>query len=383
MRIGVDATPVWGPPVGHYTYMVCLVRHLLALDPAHELHIYCRKEVPEAFRSLRDRARFTVFDLANRKLCEQWAIPRAARADRLDGLHMCWSHPLLYRGRSVVTVHGIEWLTHPGVPIHSRVNQLYYSSFVRMTCRRATRIIAISEFIKQAFMEHMGVAEDRIDVVHHGVDTDRYFRVTEEPLRERVRERYGLPERFVLFVGAMVANKNLDRLLRSFQRVAKERACRDVGLVIVGGEAWNSRPLQERARELGLEDRLTFTGYVPDEDLRTLYSLARVYAFPSLVEGFGLPVLESFACGTPVVTSKVTAMPEVAGDAALLVDPLDEEELAGALFRALTEEELRRELVRKGYERAQQFTWERTAQRTLAVYEKAFGRPSGPASRSG
>lgn len=372
MRIGIDGTAVWGPPVGQYTYMAYLIKYLLELNRHHDFTVFCRRKIPVEFESLSSKAKFKVCKFKNRKICEQLCIPLFSATEKVDLIHNCWTHPFLHKGKSVVTIHGLEWRTHPDIPLHSGVNTLYYRSTVERSSRRATRLIAISEFIKNAFVEHMAIPEEKIDVVYHGVDLDIYHKVRDTACLDRIKKHYGLPERFILFVGALVANKNLTRLVHALHRIRQESTLGDVGLVIVGVQAWNSASLQEMVHGLGLNDNVVFTGHVPQKDISALYSLADIYAFPSLVEGFGLPILEAFACETPVITSNVTAMPEVAGDAALLVDPLQTDEIADALSRLLRDSSLRRRLVTRGLARAKRFTWERTARKTLEVYERAL-----------
>ena len=370
MRIGLDGTPVWGPAVGQYTLMANLVRSLLSLETDHEFVVYCRRQMPDEFRHVSGRARYRVCGFKNRKMCEQISIPLYANRDRLDVLHTCWCRPFLYRGRNVFNIMGLEWRTHPDIPLHSRVNNWYYKTTIEATCRKADRLIAISNFMKETFVERMNVPEEKIDVVYLGVDLNTYRRITDVDILENLRQKHSLPSRFILFVGAMLANKNLNNIIRAFHSIKQQSDYKDVGLVIVGGPGWNSSPIPELVNRMGLGKSVIFTGFVPQEEIVGLYNLAAVYAFPSLVEGFGLPVLEAFACGTAVVTSNVTAMPEVAGDAAILVNPLNVEELAEAFHRILTDDTLRNDLIEKGLKRAQEFTWEKTAQETLRVYGK-------------
>lgn len=377
MLIGLDATPVWGPPVGQYTYMANLVKSLLSLETEHEFVVYCRREVPAEFPLDSDRATFRVCGFKNRKMCEQLSIPLHAGRDRPDVLHTCWCRPYLYRGKNVFNIMGLEWRTHPNVPLHSRLNNWYYKTTIESTCRRADRLIAISQFMKRTFVERMNVPADRIDVVYLGVDLNTYRRVGDVDGLRILRRKYSLPSRFILFVGAMLANKNLDNIIRAFHSIKQQRDYEDVGLVIAGGRGWNSTPIPKLVNKLGLEQSVVFTGFIPQADIVGLYNLATLYAFPSLVEGFGLPVLEAFACGTAVVTSNVTAMPEVAGDAAILVDPLNMAELADAFRRVLADDALRNDLAKRGLRRAQEFTWQRTAREMLKVYEKVLGMADG------
>jgi glycosyltransferase involved in cell wall biosynthesis len=370
MRFGLDGTPVWGPPVGQYTYMASLINSLVELETDHEFVVYCRREIPEEFNAIRNKASFHVCGFKNRKFCEQLSIPFYANRDGLDLLHTCWCRPYLYRGRNVFNIMGLEWRTHPGVALHSRVNNWYYKTTIESTCRKADRLIAISDFMRRTFVERMEIPEENISVVYLGVDLDMYYQVREQERLDAVREKYQLPERFMLFVGALLANKNLERVVRAFHALKKESRFKDLGFVVAGGKAWNSSPIYELVKELGLAEDVIFTGFIPQEDKLALYNLAEVYAFPSLVEGFGLPVLEAMACGTAVVTSNVTAMPEVAGDAAALVDPLNQEQLTEALRNVLADDTLRQDLVEKGLKRVHEFTWEKTARNMLKVYEE-------------
>jgi glycosyltransferase involved in cell wall biosynthesis len=370
MRFGLDGTPVWGPPVGQYTYMASLIKSMLQLESDHEFVVYCRREIPSELDAVRDRATYHTCGFKNRKFCEQLSIPYYANRDGLDLLHTCWCRPYLYRGCNVFNIMGLEWRTHPGVALHSRLNNWYYKTTIESTCKKADRLIAISDFMRRTFMERMGIPEEKIRVVYLGVDLDMYYQIKEEERLSTVREKYKLPSRFMLFVGALLANKNLERVIRAFHTLKQDSSFEDLGFVVAGGQAWNSSPIYGLVQELGLEDQIIFTGFIPQEDKLALYNMAEVYAFPSLVEGFGLPVLEAMACGTAVVTSNVTAMPEVAGDAAVLINPLEQEELTEALRKVLTDDALRADLVEKGLKRVHDFTWTKTAQNMLAVYEE-------------
>jgi len=371
MRVGLDGTPVWGSPVGQYTYMANLIKNIVLLGSNHDFTIYCRKVVPDEFRCILDRVTFKICKFKNRKMCEQISLPCFAYRDHVDLIHTCWIHPLIYRGKSVVTIHGLEWRTHPDVPIHSRISTLYYKTTIENTSRKATRLIAISKFIKQAFIDELHVPEEKIDVVYHGVNLSIYNRITDEEQLKKVKNKYNLPDRFILFVGAMVANKNLVRLIKAFQAIRNEPDNKDVGLVIAGIQTWNSKPIIELAKKLEIERHVTFAGFVPIEDMASLYTLSTLYAFPSIVEGFGLPILEAFACETAVITSNATAMPEVAGDAAILIDPYNVDDIADAMVKVLSDESLQKVMIKKGLERAKNFTWKKTAEKTLEVYKKA------------
>jgi glycosyltransferase involved in cell wall biosynthesis len=200
-----------------------------------------------------------------------------------------------------------------------------------------------------------------------------------------VRQKYDLPERFILYVGTIEPRKNLTALLEAYAALMERLsvcdlrpALSDVRLVIVGKKGWLYEGFFRRLHELGLEDRVLFTGYVPDEDLPAIYSAADLFVFPSLYEGFGLPVLEAMACGTPVIASNASSLPEVAGEAGIMIAPHDVRGLAEAMERLLMDKQLRAELRARGLERAKQFTWERAAAMTLEVYQDALTLTRGP-----
>jgi len=241
----------------------------------------------------------------------------------------------------------------------------------RLAARRARRLIAVSAHTAEEATRLLGVPLARIDVVYHGVDPA----FCPLPANEvaAFRQRRGLPERFVLFVGTLEPRKNLVRLVEAFARIRAGR----VGLVLAGGKGWLYDELFASVEALGLHEEVIFPGYVVDDELPLWYNAATVLAYPSVYEGFGLPVLEAQACGTPVLTSNVSSLPEAAGDGALTVDPYDVEALAAGLHRLLADEPLRLQLRERGLAHARQFSWPRTAQETARVYRRAMAKGEG------
>jgi glycosyltransferase involved in cell wall biosynthesis len=200
----------------------------------------------------------------------------------------------------------------------------------------------------------------------------RFSPVRQEERLQTVRSQYGLGPDFVLAVGNLQPRKNLLRLIKAFASVREQME--GIQLVVVGKAQWQASAVYETVKHMGLEGDVLFLGYVPDGDLMLLYNCARVFVYPSIYEGFGLPVVEAMACGTPVVTSNTSSLPEVAADAAILVDPHSEEQIADALRRVLLDPDLALSLSRKGLRRAKQFSWQQTAQDTVAVYQTVLGR---------
>ncbi len=267
--------------------------------------------------------------------------------------------------RTVVTVHDLAPLLFPGKRLG--LSQLAWQ-LAWKGALRARRLIAVSAFTRQMLIEHSRVSPERIVVIPEGVEPA--FRPLPEEAVEELRRRYALPDApLLLHVGHTQPRKNLEGLLHALA-IVRRRDSRVVLLQIGGVPTARQRALVE---SLGLRNAVHFLGPVSESDLIAFYNLADVFVFPSLYEGFGFPPLEAMACGTPVVASHAASLPEVVGDAGLLVDPRDPEAMAEAIYHVLQDAELAEELRRRGLERARQFTWERTARETLAVYEAMLG----------
>jgi len=268
--------------------------------------------------------------------------------------------PLLHPPRSVVTIHDLGYLAFPEA--HTARRRLELDLSTRWCLRAARRVIAISQATRNDLVRHYRADPERVAVVYHGLG--RAFRPLNDPQQiAAIRARYALDAPYFLYLGTIQPRKNLARLIDAFAR----SVARETLLVIAGRRGWLSEPIARRAAELGLTHRVRFPGYVPDADLPALLGGALAFVFPSLYEGFGMPVLEAMACGAPVLTSTTSALPEVAGDAALLVDPGDTDAIAAALGRLAADESLRADLRARGLARAAGFTWERCARDTLAV----------------
>jgi glycosyltransferase involved in cell wall biosynthesis len=271
----------------------------------------------------------------------------------------------------VVTIHDLAIVRFP------QKFRRWHRTFSRYLLPRVVRsvdaIVTVSEATKSDLVELLGVAPDRVSVIPCGISREFATLPNDHPRLEDVRRRYSLPKGYVITVGAIEPRKNLPRLLRALKLLATSRmGCADLTLLHVGPAGWLVDDVSQTLDELDLRDRVRFLGYVPNEDLAALYQLARVSVYPSLFEGFGLPVLEAMASGCPVVTSNCSSMPEVAGGAALLVDPTSEESIAEALARIWEDDALRRELIDKGRCRASSFTWESAARATLSLYDRVL-----------
>jgi glycosyltransferase involved in cell wall biosynthesis len=270
------------------------------------------------------------------------------------------------RYKRVVTVHDATVFLHPET--HTVFDNFLHRVYVPAGLRNLDAVITLSESAKQGLSQYLRLQPDRIHVVPLAADPS--FRPFQETYVDSVLARHQLERGFVLYVGALEPRKNVPTLLRAIARLRREIP--DVRLVIVGAPRWKFSAIPRVLDELDLRDAVRFTGYVADADLPALYSAAAAFCFPSLAEGFGLPIVEAMACGTPVVCSNVSAMPEVAGDAALLVEPTNPDAIASALRRVLQQPELADQLRERGLSRAAQFSWERTARKTLDVYSRVL-----------
>lgn len=276
--------------------------------------------------------------------------------------------PLVHPARSVVTIHDLGYLYFPQA--HTFRARQYLNLSTRFSATRASRVIAISQATKNDLGRHYAIPSAKIEVIYHGYDKQRFFPVEAEAARQAARARYNIgPGRFLLYVGTLQPRKNLLRLLEAYASLAGQPEFKDLQLVLAGKPGWLAQPILDRAAQLqtSFPGRLLLPGYLAENDLPLLLSAAEAFVFPSLYEGFGMPVLEALACGCPVVCSNSSSLPEVAGEAALYHHPLDTLSLASQLRRLLTRPGLRAEMVHKGLEQAARFSWEGAAYKTLQL----------------
>ncbi len=383
MLIGIDASRATAAHrTGTETYSLYLIRSLLAQRTAHQFRLYFNQSPPPGlFPGTADQC---VIPFA--RLWTHVRLSREMLSAPPDVL-LVPSHvlPLIHPQRSVVTVHDLGYLYYPEA--HTLFQNLYLRWSTRFNARSATRVLADSRATRKDLFRHFRIPEERVVVVYPGRD-EALEPVHDREILEAVQSRYGLSEPYFLYVGTLHPRKNLVRLVDAFAeltvRLQGLPASAGVGvagggatpkLVLAGGKGWLYREIFDRVRRLGLEDCVRFTGYVPDSDLAALLSGALAFAFPSLYEGFGFPVLEAMACGTPVICSNVSSLPEVAGDAALQVDPQDTEGWAAAMHQMLTDEGLRGKLVERGLKQVQNFSWQRCASQVLEVLEEVGRGP--------
>lgn len=282
-----------------------------------------------------------------------------------------FNHPVRYKKPFVVTVHDLTLGQFS--PETSWLKKKLYDYVIKRACEKSKLVLTVSEFSKKAIARAYNITPSKIAVTYNGIDHKRFVPISNMRHLKQIAKHYKIDGQFVLYVGQWADHKNLPRLLEAFKKVNNEVEHKDkYQLVIVGKPRQYYEGLKNKVKELGLQKRIVLPGFVEDDDLPSLYNAARLFAFPSLMEGFGIPPLEAMACGIPVISSDATSLPEVLGKAARYFNPENVEDITKALIDGLTNAKLREELVAKGLKQANQYNWDKTAQDTLEGYAKVL-----------
>ena len=298
-------------------------------------------------------------------LWDQLGVPWATRNRKLDIIfNPKFTVPFLHRAKKIFVLHGSEWFA---IPSHFRwCDRLYCRTVVPWYCRSADALITVAKKVKDDAVHYVRADPAKIFPIHNAIDPRQFHFIEDQARLAVVRSRYELPERFVLWVGQIESRKNVKRLLQAFAEVAREFPHR---LVIAGERRWSTGGELAELGALGLADRVRFLGWVSHADLPAIYRLAELFAFPSLYEGFGIPLVEAMACGCPVLTANTCAPPEVLDGAGCLVDPYDVRSIAAGLRMTLGDPALRAAMAARGLERAKEFSWEKCAREVLGVFD--------------
>jgi alpha-1,3-rhamnosyl/mannosyltransferase len=376
MRIGLDGQPLLKPKtgVGHYTLE--LARALAALRPEVSFELIAPDAIPVSIiRETETIPNLRVVSIKANALMRRWSsigLPRYMRRARLDLFHGTnYQVPLMNAKRNVLTVHDLSVFTHP------ETHDVRFARRARrrlpIMLRNASHIITPTVTIKDELISRFKLAPARITVTPEA-PRNSFFQMKLEDTAD-VRQRLGINSEFILFVGTIEPRKNLQTLLRAFERISRTTNHRSQ-LVLAGGAGWLTDDFDRHVRASDFQKRIRLTGYLRDEELRALYSSCKVFVYPSLYEGFGLPPLEAMACGAPVVASRIAPHEETLKDNARLVEPLDESALAKAIVDLLEDERARKSLAQAGLSHVTNFSWRQTAEMTWEVYEAVFANNS-------
>jgi glycosyltransferase involved in cell wall biosynthesis len=370
MRVALDAIPLVAAKTGIGHYTDALAQSLARIHTDHQYVLLSPFDF--AFHTgngTPSNLSKTFFPV--RSIFRKWwlaGLPAMLRISPLDVFHGTnYCIPVFSPCPTVVTIHDLSLFTQTHT--HESENVARGKRRIPLMARRATRIIAPSEWTKREIMEHLGIREDKIRVIFEAA------RATMKPLLPQeyraVAAKYQLDQPFLLYVGTIEPRKNLLTLIRSYNELLRTTKHRPQ-LVLCGGRGWLFDEVFKLVEELKLQEQVRFTGYVPDEDLPALYSAAAIFLYPSLYEGFGLPPLEAMACGTPTISSNASSLPEVVGKAGLTHDPNDWQALTGHIAKMLDDQATRQYFKQAGLEQAARFSWDRAARETQSIYDEVF-----------
>ena len=365
MKIGI-ITDETENPVGMGTYILNTVENILKTDKKNKYYLIHRKKEEHKIYSMADEIIIPYFPILPFSTYRNFIkMPKVLKKYNLDIIHHTTNlGPFIFKGlmpgkKNIQTIHDIIPLLFRNT--HEKAVKLAFKYFLPSIVKNADKIIAVSESTKRDLINTLGVPRDKIKVIYEGASN--IYR----PVKGNViKERFGT-ENYILYVGALEPKKNLITLIRAFSEAKKKGVKED--LVLVGKDGWKYKEVYDEIERLDLTADVLITGYVELKDLPYIYSSAKVFVMPSLYEGFGLPVLEAMSCGTPVITSDRGSFPEIVGNAGITIDALDSEKFADAISNVLDDKELSKKMRRKGLEQAKKFTWKRTAEETIKVYE--------------
>lgn len=383
MHIGIDAHAIGAQQGGNETYIRGVIRALAEVDGQNRYTVFLAE--PRAAEAWRDGfvRQFPNFEvqllprptpLVRVPLALAFELRRRPPGSQIDVLHVQYTAPPFCPVPVVATIHDLAFEHLPET--FTRRGSLQLKLTVRRTARKAARIATVSEYSRQDLLRTYNLPPEKVAVTYNGIEAHFTSQPDSANEAEDIRRRFGISRNFLLAVGSLQPRKNLVRLIRAYAKLRSERPSFAPQLVIVGRKLWLADEIFAEVRRqhidyLGADD-VILTGYVTDEDLPRLYRAATAFVYPSLFEGFGLPPVEAMACGTPVVTSNTSSLPEVTGDAALLIDPLDEQSLIGALLKITSDEALRARLREQGIAQAGKFTWRDAAKKTLQLYRESY-----------
>ena len=370
MHIGIDARLTYYSSGGISQYITQLIRALREIDQEDRFTIFQSRHGPKLFDDQLNFWQRPLWTPCHFRL-EQWTLPLELAFSDLDILHSPdFIPPFHRRCKAVITIHDLAFLRFP--KLLTEESDRYYRQ-IKRAVESADGIIAVSQSTRRDLAELLGVPAEHVDVIYHAAD-ERFRPLDDAQAAKEFCQEHDLPETFILWVGMLEPRKNLETLLKALAILRDREKGLSHKLIVAGAKGWLYESALNLVDELHLTNDVGFFGPASVADLLLLYNAAGLFVFPSLYEGFGFPPLEAMACGTPVVSSRTSSLPEVLGEAALYFDPLDAEALAEAIQRVAEDEELQKELIQRGLAQSAKFNWKKTAEQTLAVYRRVQGQ---------
>jgi glycosyltransferase involved in cell wall biosynthesis len=376
MKIGIEGQRLFREKK-HGMDMVALelIHNLQKLDTENEYLIFVKPDMDNT--CIQEAINFKIVELkgGSYPVWEQIALPRAAKAEGCDILH-CTSNtapvytniPLIITLHDIIYLEGIK-LGKQGGTWYQRLGNIYRRWNVPKVVKNASKIITVSNFEKKLIDKHFGFQENKVEVAYNGVG-EHFTRIKNKNELENIRNKYQLPKNFLFFLGNTDPKKNTKNVLRAYAHYIKKNDI--IPLVMLDFGENNLKTMLVEIDEPQLREHIHLTGYIINSDLPAIYNLCEVFLYPSMRESFGIPILEALACGTPVVTSNTSSMPEIAGEAAIIVNPHNPKEIADSIVKILNNHKYRKELSVKGMKHSKQFSWKIMAQKYLMVYKEIY-----------
>lgn len=383
MKIAIDISPLATPKrtgIENFSFNFC--KNLSKVDKENEYFLFANsyghfqslKEAIEGIGIKESRNISTQISRVPSTILElMWKyihIPSVEHLvhEKIDVFHIMGAiNPPLRTAKLVATIYDLIPIKFPD--FFDEKTRRRFNRYFNNVILKADAVIAISNSVKEDILEYFDIPGSKVEVVAPGFDSELYRQIQGKSMIDKIKAKYGIDKKYILFVGTLEERKNLERLIKAYA-ILPDYLKTDYLLMICGKKGWFFEEIFGAVKELKLEKKVIFTGYVPDEDLSFLMNGAEVFVYPSLYEGFGIPLLEAMACGTPVISSKVSSLPEVVGDAGILINPNNVEELSDAILRVLSNSELRAQLSEKGLRQASKFSWEKTAMKIVEIYNK-------------
>lgn len=380
MKILIDATGIVNETTGAGQYSLQLLKALSEIDNENEYFVVLQKSLSEKHPI------FTLATKSNFSLIRA-NIPAVGPKKQISFLSFLWSTriqcdllhglnselPLFCNINSIVTIHDLVYLKYPEfLKGLAKLKSKYLECIIKKGAKKANKIIAVSESTKSDIINLLGIKANKIKVIYEASNFNLYAQ--KNGSNSKIIKKYSIKKPYILFVGEKRPHKNLEGLIKAFAIFKQKYDKWNTNLVITGKQYSNYKSYLMEIKELNVFNSVIFTGFISDEDLKTIYSEAEIFLLVSFYEGFGIPILEAMECGTPVITSDVSSMPEVAGGAALLVNPHNPEEIAEKINSIMNSKGLKKQLIEKGYRRVKEFSWEKTAEQTLKIYKEVYNQ---------